>query len=285
MHLRNTIIASLFILNSGFAFTQQSFTEQIKMQCNDSVIRDHLGYPTWNPATLFKKPHYGYAEIREDSSFRQILYYRPPIYFHGKDTLMVLCAKATQITCDTGIYLIDVDCNERVDSFIIINTACEVIDTFKIAYQSEAEIAEKHIHGQATMLFGPEKDIILYQSEVGFKGQDYILLYLNQLKQHWLLIYNVACKDIIDTKNIFTENNEHKTILVSNNLLSLEALNFRGTDLEISLTDLNGNQFKVEKDYQSGSRNIKLNLLQNGFYFLSYKSGKHINRQGFILLR
>lgn len=285
MHLRITIQVCLFILNSVIAFTQQSFTEHIKIHCNDSVIREHLGYPTWNPATIIKKPHYGIAEIRDDSSLRQTLYYRPPIYFHGKDTLMVLCAKATQITCDTGIYLIDVDCNERVDSFIIINTACEVIDTFKIAYQSEVEIAEKHIHGQATKLFGPVEDMILYQSEPGYKGQDYILLYLNQLKQYWLLIYNVACKDIVNTKNINTEDTRRKTILISKNLLSLEALNLGEADLEISLMDLNGNQFKVELDYQSGGRNIKLDLLQNGFYFLSYKLGKQINRQGFIMLR
>lgn len=285
MHLKDIILCCLFIINSMLAHTQQSFTEQIKIHCNDSVIRNHLGYPTWNTATIIKKPYYGYAEIREDSSLRQTLYYRPPIYFHGRDTLMVLCAKATQITCDTGIYIIDVDCNERIDSFIIINTACDVIDTFKISNQNEVEIAEKHIHGQATMLLGPTEDIILYQSESSFKGQDYILLYLNQLKLYWLLIYNVDCKEIIGTKNIFIEKNKLKTILISSNLLSLESFNIAGNDIEITLNDLNGNQFKVEMDYQSGGRQIKLDQLQNGYYFLFYKSGKQINRQGFILLR
>lgn len=285
MQLRNIITIGFFLFNSILANTQHAFTEHIKLHCDDSVIRSNLGYPTWNPAIIFKKPHFGYAEIREDSSLRQTLYYRPPKYFHGFDTLMVLCAKATQITCDTGIYIMEVSCNAFVDSFLIIYTECDVVDTFKIDFRYEANLSEKPSHGQASLLPGPMEDVLLYQAEPKFTGQDYIILYLNQLKLYWVLIYNVTCKQIIGVENNSGEHKNAKAILVNSNLFNLESYNLDAIDKECLLFDAFGKQYGFGKEIQTDGMQLKLESLPNGTYFLVYKSNNQIVHQRIILIR
>lgn len=279
------IIFLLIISNSFLGTTQKSFTEHIKLHCDDSVIRNNLGYPTWNPAIIIKKPHFGFAEIREDSSLRQTLYYRPPKYFHGFDTLMVLCAKATQITCDTGIYILDISCNAFIDSFLIINTECDVVDTFKIDFRYETELSDKPIHGQASLLPGPVDDLLLYQAESKYAGQDYVVLYLNQLKLYWVLIYNVTCKQIIGVENNSINHKKSKAILVNSDLLNLESYNLDPIDNEYLVFDALGKQYKVEKENQSGRMQLKLDPLPNGSYFLVYTFNKQIVHQRIILVR
>ncbi|MEI2696576.1 MAG: T9SS type A sorting domain-containing protein [Saprospiraceae bacterium] len=283
MQLRNIITIGFFLFNSILANTQHAFTEHIKLHCDDSVIRSNLGYPTWNPATIFKKPHFGYAEIREDSSLRQTLYYRPPKYFHGFDTLMVLCAKATQITCDTGIYIIEVSCNAHIDSFISINLKCNEVDTFKISNSYEAEIAERHIHGQASLLIGVPEDNLLYQSESKFAGQDYVLLYLKQLQQYWLIIYNVTC-NISSVQNNAEDSKWAQTIFVTNDILHLDFNNLDKSNQELLLFDLSGRYFSLEKELPSNELHLILDQLPAGYYFLVYKSNKQTIYQRFILL-
>jgi len=270
-------------VKSIFGNTQQTYTERIQLHCNDSLIRDHLGYPTWNPATLLKKPHFGYAEIREDLSLRQSLYYKPPIYFHGFDTLIVLCAKATQITCDTGIYIIEVSCNTHIDSFIIINLKCNEVDTFKISNSYEAEIAERHVHGQASLLISVPEDNLLYQSESKFAGQDYVLLYLNQLQQYWLIIYNVTC-NISNAQNNAAASKWAQTIFVTDDILHLDFSNLDKLNQELLLFDLSGRYFSLKKELQSNGLHLKLDQLPAGYYFLVYKSNKQPIYQRFILM-
>ncbi|MBK7358094.1 MAG: hypothetical protein IPI45_11860 [Saprospiraceae bacterium] len=285
MQLSNIITIGFFLFNCIVANTQHTFSEHIKLHCDDSVIRNNLGYPTWNPATIIKKPHFGFAEIREDSSLRQTLYYRPPKYFHGFDTLMVLCAKATQITCDTGIYILDIICNASIDSFLIINTECDVVDTFKIDFRYETELSDKPIHGQASLLPGPVDDLLLYQAESKFAGQDYVVLYLNQLKLYWVLIYNVTCKQITGVENNSIEHKKSKAILVNCDLLNWERFNLDAIDKEYLLFDALGNQYKVEKEIQSGRMQLKLDPLPNGSYFLVYTINKQMVHQRIILVR
>jgi len=283
MQLRSIASCCLLVVKSIFGNAQGTFTEYIPLHCNDSVIRKNLGYPSWNPAILIKKPQFGIAEIREDSFLRQSLYYKPPIYFHGYDTLMVLCAKATQITCDTGIYILEVSCNAQIDSFIVINTKCEKIDTLRIDDAYNAEISESHIHGQVSMLLGLPEDRLLYQSESKYEGQDYVLLYLNQLRQYWLVIYNVAC-NISSTQNTANKAQWAETIFVTNDFLHYNINNTESSNQELLLFDLHGKQFKLETEMLTNGLQLKLNELPSGYYFLTSKSNKQAIHQRFILL-
>lgn len=54
MQLSNIITIGFFLFNCIVANTQHTFSEHIKLHCDDSVIRNNLGYPTWNPATIIK---------------------------------------------------------------------------------------------------------------------------------------------------------------------------------------------------------------------------------------
>ena len=48
-----------------------------------TVWYEKLGYPSWNPAILIKKPQSGIAEIGKIHSFVKASLAKPPIYFHA----------------------------------------------------------------------------------------------------------------------------------------------------------------------------------------------------------
>ena len=84
------------------------FYEYYNIYCGSILELGPVGYPSWNPATVIKAPEHGQAFIFTDQPFPDSLVYKSDYGYLGQDTFMVACAHATQITCDTGIYIISV---------------------------------------------------------------------------------------------------------------------------------------------------------------------------------
>lgn len=99
--------SALFLLLPGL-ITAQTFTETREIVCGDSVHVGQLGFPTWSMPTIVIEPAQGTAEITGDLWYS--LVYQSAADFEGLDTVVVACAHATQITCDTGIYIFHISC-------------------------------------------------------------------------------------------------------------------------------------------------------------------------------
>ena len=87
-----------------------SFTEYHTVTCGTVLQLGRVGYPTWNPAVLIQASTHGQAIVTTTNSIDSLFYQAAP-NFEGVDTFIVACAHATQITCDTGIYIIETVCN------------------------------------------------------------------------------------------------------------------------------------------------------------------------------
>ena len=88
----------------------QTFTETYEMDCDSALLVTGLGFPTWVTPEIVQWPLHGTASIYMDNSLWHTLQYQPEPGFNGIDTVVVDCAHATQITCETGIYIIHVSC-------------------------------------------------------------------------------------------------------------------------------------------------------------------------------
>jgi hypothetical protein len=87
-----------------------SFTEHHTVNCGTMLSLGRVGYPTWNPATVIQAAAHGEATVSTINLIDSLFYQAAPNY-EGLDTFIVACAHATQITCDTGIYIIETVCN------------------------------------------------------------------------------------------------------------------------------------------------------------------------------
>ena len=85
------------------------FTEPHTINCDSTIVIGQLGYPTWVVPTIITSPTNGNATIVSDGVW-SALAYTPNPNFIGVDTVIVECAEATQITCETGMYIFNVDC-------------------------------------------------------------------------------------------------------------------------------------------------------------------------------
>lgn len=86
-----------------------AFTETYSINCDSTLLIGQLGYPTWVVPTIITPPANGSAAILTDGLW-STLQYIPNPNFNGTDTVVVECAHATQITCETGTYIINIDC-------------------------------------------------------------------------------------------------------------------------------------------------------------------------------
>ncbi len=87
-----------------------SFTEHHTVACGSLLSLGRVGYPSWNPPSFVQAPTHGEAILTNVNSLDSLFYHAAPNY-EGVDTFIVACAHATQITCDTGIYIIETVCN------------------------------------------------------------------------------------------------------------------------------------------------------------------------------
>jgi len=80
--------------------------------------------------------------------------YTAPPCFKGSDTIVVLCAKATQISCDTGIYILNINCNEVTNHTEVYNIKCADHATTYLSGFGVAQIKDGPKHGAAIIYRG-----------------------------------------------------------------------------------------------------------------------------------
>lgn len=169
---------------------QGTFTEVIPLDCGDSTRTRTLGYPTWNPPQIVKKARFGRAFT--DASNR-LVYLSTPFY-KGRDTVVVLCARATQITCDTGIFVFENRCANAAATVHVAYTPCrDTLCDYSMSSWGGPQWIQKPRHGAATISLspvdGPAK--LWYLPDPAFEGTDYGLV--NYYSKLHLVVLHVVC--------------------------------------------------------------------------------------------
>jgi hypothetical protein len=116
--MKNRIPILLLCMACQFAASAGTFTEYHTVTCGSTLQLGRVGYPTWNEASILQAPTHGIAEIITGLGLPDSLVFHAANNYTGVDTFIVACAHATQITCDTGIYIVQTTCgtNATVDA-------------------------------------------------------------------------------------------------------------------------------------------------------------------------
>ena len=274
---------SLFFIISQTLIAQGTFTEIHKIACNDSILIGRLGYPTWATAKIVKAPHNGYAIIPYEIGFQTMHYTSPPC-FRGSDTIVVTCAKATQLTCDTGIYIMNIECAEEANKTLVYNITCRDSNFTEISGFPNSKIKAGPFNGIANILHGiPDMDYIKYKPDSSFSGMDYIKLSLFNGMETWILLYHVECSIPTNSKNV--ENAKSK---IFPNPVSGDVLHILSNHESLkNLYLINSLGIPIVRTYSqvNDEINVDISYLPSGWYTLILEEhfGKHYQR--FLILR
>ncbi|MBK8706106.1 MAG: T9SS type A sorting domain-containing protein [Saprospiraceae bacterium] len=173
----------------------QTFTEVRDIVCGDTSLVGSLGYPTWNPAQIVDLPTYGHAMLLGDFIEPNLLQYVAPPYFEGADTLVIACAHATQITCDTGIYVYNISCPDPISTVFANLVPCN--DSVYINNLSgwwAPQVLQQAQHGHAEVILEPTDGAgLAYRPDTGFEGLDAVTVSLMGGTQTYLYLFQVYC--------------------------------------------------------------------------------------------
>ncbi len=173
-------------------FGQGTFTQITNMGCGDSVQLGPLGYPFWNPPQIVEHAQFGNATT--DSL--NVLTYQSVPYYAGTDTVIVACASATQLTCDTGIYIFNVSCATPANEFFSNNVLCgDTICIDNLSGFGAPSIAVGSTHGSASIYIAPTDGAgLCYTPDSDFEGTDFVLVkHFNLLR---LYVFQVGCSPV-----------------------------------------------------------------------------------------
>jgi hypothetical protein len=202
--MKKSTLLLLFAVTLRLGVAAQTFTENIQITCGDTAYVGDLGYPTWSIPEITRYPEYGHAILLGDFIPANLLQYQAPFYFNGTDTVVIKCAKATQITCDTGIYVFHVGCSTTYEPVYPVQVACnDTVRIFGLNGFAVPQIVQVPLHGKATIYPGPTDAAMLeYIPEPGFEGLDNVLvsLFINQDTVNYL--FQVYCNGVVGTAGV-----------------------------------------------------------------------------------
>lgn len=189
--MKKSIHFAAFLLLPALVFAQ-TFTENKDLLCGDSIHIDQLGFPTWNMPVIAQGPTQGTATITGDLWYSLI--YQSPVDFEGLDTVVVACAHATQITCDTGIYVFHINCQTSTSEAssntglkIFPNPACEEVfiqgalsGAIYIADASGSIIARYNSGGKSDLILpvahlSPGFYLVFFRTGAGIKAERLVI--------------------------------------------------------------------------------------------------------------
>lgn len=98
----------------GESLHADAFIEMHYVYCGSILELGPVGYLNWNPATIVRPPEHGDVYLFTGDPFPDSLVYKSDYGYLDVDTFVVACARATQVTCETGIYIVNVSCINRV---------------------------------------------------------------------------------------------------------------------------------------------------------------------------
>ncbi|MCB9283460.1 MAG: T9SS type A sorting domain-containing protein [Lewinellaceae bacterium] len=157
------------------------FYEYYNIYCGSILELGPVGFPLWNPAKVIKEPLHGQALILTDQPFPDSLVYKSDYGYLGQDTFIVACAHATQITCDTGIYIISVTGCPPILSFTeeheITCDSTLTITGLGFPTWVTPEIVQEPAHGTAGLFLDTTLwHTLKYVPEADFTGTDTIVV-------------------------------------------------------------------------------------------------------------
>ena len=180
-----------------------SFIEEHYIYCGAILELGPVGYPTWNQASIVRPPEHGRVFIFTDDPFPDSLVYKSDYGYLGVDTFVVECAHATQITCDTGIYIIHVIGCPPIFAFTETHeiTCDSTLLAPELGYPFWVvpEIIQEPSNGQAAILnlSSLDRDTLQYIPNPGFSGKDTVIVYCAHATQvtceTGIFIINVSC--------------------------------------------------------------------------------------------
>ncbi|MBK8242393.1 MAG: T9SS type A sorting domain-containing protein [Saprospiraceae bacterium] len=261
-------LLSIFLLHGLMA---QTFTIVKSIPCGDSINITGLGYPSWNPPKIIQRPKLGHAILIGDKSFENTMKYTAPPCLIGSDTIMVLCAKATQITCDTGIYIFDISCTSSTPDFTTHEVDC--MDSIYINNLNafwQPQIITNPLHGFAKIILEPTDGAgVLYIPNKGYQGQDYVKVSIGG-KAPKLYVFNVYCDIKVNTNIV--PNLEY--LLYPNPASEFLALNFPHESLFTDCVNVHGLNIPLAHHQNDDQWIFDIKNLNPGMYYLE------MNHQG-----
>lgn len=282
-HLTPALFNTAFLLLLTQAlFSQNTFIKTDTIFCGDSITYIGLGYPSWIIPEILIKPHNGYATIITDGVYSK-MQYKAPSCFKGADTIVVLCAKATQISCDTGIYILNIDCKEVANQTNIYNIKCADSATTYLSGFGVAQITEGPYYGTFTMYRDlTDLDSLVYKPDSTFSGMDYIKLDLFNGLIKWLLIYHVDCKIISDSREI----EEANTIIYPNPITGDKLRIFNSTQSIKNVYLINSLGIPLSNTFSStqGEIIVDVSKLPNGWYTIIFEEQSKRKFKRFLIL-
>lgn len=170
----NTCSYTYLVVNISLGI-QSSFIETHSIACDSTLNITGLGYPTWAVPTIIDPPANGTATINT-IDLMSLMSYTPNPEFSGIDTVVVECAHATQITCETGMYIFNVNCG-AVNTYHFSES--HIADCLSTTYiplgcGNTPTIMAQPENGIATILYGNACNYLVYMPFDGFMGQDSI---------------------------------------------------------------------------------------------------------------
>lgn len=169
-------------LGLGGAAQADTFTEYHTILCGAIIELGPVGYLNWNPATVIKPPQNGKVFIFTGQPYPDSMFYKSDYGYFGQDTFIVACVHATQITCDTGIYIMTVAGCPPLYAFTETHDiTCDstlLVPGLGYPVWVTPEIEQFPNHGTATILSANAVDLdtLMYVPEPGFSGTDTVVV-------------------------------------------------------------------------------------------------------------
>jgi hypothetical protein len=256
----------LFVLIPYLSFSQ-TFTEVHPIPCNDTLYIGNLGYPTWNAARILKTPRLGHAMLLGDFVAANLLQYQSPPCVSGRDTVVIECAHATQITCDTGIYIFEINCPENLSPVYPYEMPCnDSIYTNNLSAWWFPQLLTNPKHGFANVYMTPTDGAgVFYRPNPGFEGLDAVKVTFGNFSDTVLFVFKVYCNLVSAQSNPTTE-----AIQVFPNPATEDIYIYTKDNLKtFRITNLLGQSWTLNGERTETGYHINLRGFPPGVYFLN----------------
>lgn len=264
--MKKILLALCLIGLSWQQITAQTFTEVHQLTCGDTAYIGNLGYPTWNVAKIVQHPALGHAILLGDFIPANLLEYTSPPCVVGRDTVVIECAHATQITCDTGIYVFEMTCPENIEPVYPTTLACnDSVYVDNLSGWWAPAIAQQAQHGEARIILEPTDGAgVFYRPDPGFEGLDFVKVSLYNGGDTVLYLFQVYCDLTVGSQVVEPEPltffpnpvQQHLYVQDVGNLADVQVFNLRGQNCPVRGTD------------RIGGYRIETGHLPAGFYFV-----------------
>jgi len=205
--MKKTLFILFLLAGLGRTTHAGTFTEYHTILCGAIIELGPVGYLNWNPATVIKEPVNGDVFIFTNQPYPDSMFYKSDYGYLGQDTFIVACAHATQITCDTGIYIITVaGCPPLYVFTETHEIACDstlLIPGLGYPVWVTPEIEQPPKHGTAYIqhVSSLDKDTLVYTPEPGFSGADTVIVNCAHATQitceTGIYVFEVSCLNTV----------------------------------------------------------------------------------------